>query len=285
MILRDRTAGEVGVPNLLPQIKICADEDPENFWGVSLVDNLSPLQEWYLSRTEGMDEKFRQSLRPPTAAIGLGGGFEERLRAFSKAGGRIAIPNQNAKIERFQPPMTESDFTMMSMIAEQLEEQSELSPVLRGRNQPGVRGEGLANTLMSLASAEILMKSFEIEDQAAQFGQVLFESLRRYDTHRRVDKNGKKFLLAEFPANVKIKIDGHSSSPIAVQDHKMDAKWLIQQGLVLPSRGIRMVNPVMEQSILRELRDIEHDKVIAAEQAKMAQQMKRGGKASAGLEQ
>src|SRR5215475_278023 len=283
MILRDRAAALVGVPNCLPYVKICGDEDPESFWGVSLVDNLSPLQEWYLSRMEGMDEKFRQSLRPPTAAIGLGGGFEERLRAFSKAGGRIAVPNANARIERFRPEMSEADFTMMAAIAEQLEEQSELSPALRGRNQPGIRSEGLAANLMALASAEILMKSFEVEDQAAAFGQLLFEHMRRYDAHTLTDKNGSRFLLSQFPANVRIKIDGHSTSPIAIQDHKLDAKWLIQQGLVLPSRGIRMVSPVMEQSILREMRDIEHDKVIAAEQIKMQQQLKRGGKATVGM--
>lgn len=282
VILSDRRAGELGVPNCLPYVKICGDESSESFWGISLVDNLSPLQEWYLSRTEGMDEKFRQSLRPPTAAIGLGGGFEERLRAFSKAGGRIAVPNQNARIERFKPEMSEQDFAMMQMIAEQLDEQSELSPALRGRNQPGVRSEGLAGQLMSLASAEILTKSFRIEKQAAALGQLLFESLRRYDTHKITDKNGKRFFLSEFPSNVKVKIDGHSSSPIAVQDHKLDAKWLVQMGIITPSRAIRMVSPVMEQSMLRELRDIEFAKMVAAEQVKMEQQAKRGGKASAG---
>ena len=283
VILRDQRAGEIGVPNLLPYVKICGDENAESFWGYSLVDTLSPLQEWYLTRTEGMDEKFRQSLRPPTAAIGLGGGFEERLRAFSKAGGRIAVPNQNARIERFAPEMTQSDFAMMSMIAEQLEEQSELSPALKGRNQPGIRSEGLAGQLMGLASAEILTKSFRIEKQAAAFGQILFESMRRYDPHKIHDKNGKAFLLAEFPGNIKVKIDGHSSSPIAVQDHKLDAKWLAQMGFILPSRAIRMVSPVMEQTMLREMRDIEMAKVVAAEQAKIAQQMKRGGKASVGM--
>lgn len=282
VIVRERRAGQIGVPNSLPYVKICGDESAESFWGVSLVDNLSPLQEWYLSRTEGMDEKFRQSLRPPTAAIGLGGGFEERLRAFSKAGGRIAVPNQNARIERFKPEMSEQDFAMMQMIAEQLDEQSELSPALRGRNQPGIRSEGLAGQLMSLASAEILTKSFRIEKQAAHFGQLLFESLRRYDAHKIVDKNGKPFLIAEFPSNVKIKIDGHSSSPIAIQDHKMDAKWLAQMGMITPSRAIRMVSPVMEQSILREMRDIEFAKMVAAEQIKIEQQTKRAGKASAG---
>lgn len=281
-ILRDRRAGEIGVPNLLPYVKICGDESCESFWGISLVDNLSPLQEWYLSRTEGMDEKFRQSLRPPTAAIGLGGGFEERLRAFSKAGGRIAIPNQNARIERFRPEMTEQDFAMMEMISAQLDEQSELSPALRGRNQPGVRSEGMAGQLMSLASAEILTKSFRIERQAAEFGQLLYESMRRYDTHKIVDKAGKPFLIAEFPHNVTVKIDGHSSSPIAVQDHKTDAKWLAQMQMITPSRAIRMVSPVMEQSMLRELRDIEMAKMIAAETVKISQQQKRGGKASAG---
>lgn len=282
MILRDRRAGQIGVPNMLPYAKICGDESSESFWGLSLVDNLSPLQAWYLSRVEGMDEKFRQSLRPPTAAIGLGGGFEERLRAFSKAGGRIAIPNQNAKLERFQPEMSEADFTMISLIAEQLDEQSELSPALRGRNQPGIRSEGLAGQLMSLASAEILNKSFRIEKQAAHLGQLLFQSMRRYDPHKIVDKGGKRFLLSEFPGNVKVRIDGHSSSPIAVQDHKMEAKWLAQMGFIMPSRAIRMVSPVMEASMLREMRDIEHAKMVAAEQVKIEQQAKRGGKGSAG---
>jgi hypothetical protein len=62
----------------------------------------------------------------------------------------------------------------------------------------------------------------------------------------------------------------------------MDAKWLAQMGMITPSRAIRMVNPVMEQSMLRELRDIEFAKMVAAEQVKIEQQAKRAGKASAG---
>ena len=283
-ILRDRRAEEIGVPHMLPYVKICATDDPKSFWGVSMIDKLSPLQEWYLNRTEGMDEKFRQSFRPPTAAIGLGGGFEERLRAFSKAGGRIAIPNQNAKIQRFAPELSDSDFTMMRMIASQIDEQSELPPMLRGRNEPGIRGEGALQGLKSLASAPTLRKSLKIEGQARATANLIFHSLRRYSKARLVDTQGRFFYLAEFPQDIEMIVDGHSSSPIMVEDHKELAHGLLREGLIKPSRALRLVAPPMEGSMLHEMRDIEQAQMIAASKIKQEQQMKRGGKESAGIE-
>ena len=282
VILRDRPGSAVGVPQMLPYVKVAPDEDPEIFWGSSLIETLSPLQEWYLNRMEGMDEKFRQSLRPPTAAIGLGQSFEEKIAAFRRPGGRIAIPNQNASIKQFRPELSESDYTMMATIAEQLNDQAQLRPGMFGKGEPGVRGEGMQNSLMKLASAEILIKSLLVEGQAQTFSNLLFQSLRRYSTAKLIDSRGKLFALADFPGDIKMMVDGHSSSPIAVEDHKTEAKGLFQMGLITPTRAIRMIAPVMESGMLHDMSRIEDAKMIAAEKIKLEQQEKRGGKESAG---
>lgn len=284
MILRDRKQGDVGIPGLLPYIKLCPDEDPESFWGMSLIENISPLQEWYLMRTEGMDEKFRKRLRPPTAAIGLGQGFEEKIAALSRAGGRLATPNQNAKFQQFIPEIAPEDFEMMQMIAQQLNEQGQLPDIMRGNQQPGIRGENVFNQLTKLASGEIMQKSLIIEESAEDLGNLIFHSLRRYSTDKLVDSKGQMFYLAEFPSDVQIKVDGHSSSPILIEDHKAEVKGLLQYNLITPSRAVRMLAPVMESGILHDLGKIEAAQMIAKAKAQQEQAMKRGGKEHAAAE-
>lgn len=285
MILRDRPQAAIGVPGMLPYIKVCPDEDPESFWGMSLIENISPLQEWYLMRMEGMDERFRKRLRPPTAMIGGSGSFEERIAALNRAGGRLAIPNQNAKFQQFPPEIAPEDFEMMSVIAAQLNEQGQLPDIMRGMNpKGGARGEEVFNTMAKLASGEVLQKSLVVEDCAEDIANLIFQSLRRYSTDKLVDNKGQLFLLAEFPQDVKMKVDGHSSSPVLIEDHKAEVKGLLQYNLITPSRAVRMLAPSMESGILHDLAKIENLQMLAKFKAQEEQQMKRGGKASAGVE-
>jgi hypothetical protein len=285
MILRDRPQGAIGVPGILPYVKVCPDEDPESFWGMSLVEQISPLQEWYLMRMEGMDERFRKRLRPPTAAIGLGQSFEEKIAGLNRAGGRVAIPNANAKFQQFPPEMAPEDFEMMQVISQQLNEQGQLPDILRGQMDKGVRGGEAINAMAKLANGEILQKSLVIESEAEDIANLIFHSMRRYSTQKLVDVNGKMFLLAEFPEDVQIKVDGHSSSPLLIEDHKAEADKLIQRDLIPPSRAIRMLAPVMESGILHDLGKVEMAKMIAAQKVKLEQSMKRGGKAGVGVEE
>lgn len=282
MILRDRPQGAIGVPGILPYVKVCPDEDPDTFWGMSLVEQISPLQEWYLMRMEGMDERFRKRLRPPTAAIGLGQSFEEKIAGLNRAGGRVAIPNPNAKFQQFPPEMAPEDFEMMQVIAQQLNEQGQLPDIMRGVNDKGVRGENVFNSLTKLASGEIIQKSLVVESEAEDIANLIFHSMRRYSTAKLVDSNGKMFFLAEFPEDVQIKVDGHSSNPILVEDQKLEVDGLLKRDLIKPSRAIRMIAPVSMASILHEMKDIEMAKMIAAEKVKLEQSMKRGGKSSVG---
>ena len=281
MILRDRPQGAVGIPGMLPYVKIAPEEDPESFWGMSLIETISPLQEWYLMRMEGMDEKFRKRLRPPTAAIGLTGAFEERIAALNRAGGRAAIPNQNARLQQFPPDMSQEDFEMMQLIAREMNEEGELPDIMRGEQPKGVRGENVFNSMVRTASGEILQKSLGIEDSAEDLANLIFHSLRRYSTNNLVDNKGEMFLLAEFPEDVEMKVDGHSSSPILIEDHKAEARGLLQYNLITPSRAIRMLAPVMESSILHDLSKIEDLQMLAKFKAQQEQQLKRGGKESA----
>lgn len=286
VILRDVPGHRMGVPGLLPYVKICPDEDPESFWGMSLMETLSPLQEWYLGRMEGMDEKFRQSLRPPTAAIGLGQSFEEKINAFRRAGGRIAVPNQNARIEQFKPEMSDGDFEMMRQIEAQLREQGQITEAMQGRQPSGVRGQETFSKLTAMASAEILSKSLRVESQAQRFAQLVFQNMRRYSTSKLTDANGEQFMLAEFPGSATILVDGHSSSPILVENHKEEAKELYRADLIVPEVAIRMIAPVMEARILRDLRgQIALAKMVAKQKIKLEQQQKRTGKGSVAPEE
>ena len=280
-IVWDRPIERIGVPGMLPFVKVCAEEHPEYFWGISLVDDLKKLQNWYGDRMEDMDNLIQQILDPPTAAMGLGQSFEEKLAAFRRPGGKISSPNATGSIQEFVPKMPEEVFEFVSGIDSLLMDASNMRPSMFGKQEPGTRTEGMAASMLRVAGAEMRLMGLEIETQAQQCAQILFRYLRRYSSEKIVDEDGKLFRLAEFPDDVRVRVDGHSSNPLFVEDNSQLAMGLMRAGAITQETLVRMLSPVLEGKILHDLKKIQFAKLVAAEKIKQEQEMKRSGKAAA----
>lgn len=281
-IVWDRPIERIGVPGMLPFVKVCAEEHPEYFWGISLVDDLKKLQNWYGDRMEDMDNLIQQILDPPTAAMGLGQSFEEKLAAFRRPGGKISSPNATGSIQEFVPKMPEEVFEFVSGIDSLLMDASNMRPSMFGKQEPGTRTEGMAASMLRVAGAEMRLMGLEIETQAQACAQILFRYLRRYSAEKIVDDDGKLFRLAEFPDDVRVRVDGHSSNPLFIEDNSQLAMGLMRAGAITQETLVRMLSPVLEGKILHDLKKIQFAKLVAAEKVKIEQEMKRSGKDKVG---
>jgi hypothetical protein len=282
-IVWDRPIERIGVPGMLPFVKVCAEEHPEYFWGISLVDDLKKLQNWYGDRMEDMDNLIQQILDPPTAAMGLGQSFEEKLAAFRKPGGRISSPNATGSIQQFVPTMPTEVFEFIEGIDSLLMDSSNMRPSMFGKQEPGTRTEGMAASMLRVAGAEMRLMGLEIETQAQACAQILFRYLRRYSAEKIVDEDGNLFRLAEFPDDVRVRVDGHSSNPLFVEDNAQLAMGLMRSGAITQETFVRLLQPTLEGKILHDLKKIQFAKLVAAEKVKIEQEMKRSGKATAGV--
>lgn len=281
-IVWDRPIERIGVPGMLPFVKVCAEEHPEYFWGISLVDDLKKLQNWYGDRMEDMDNLIQQILDPPTAAMGLGQSFEEKLATFHKPGGKISSPNATGSIQQFVPQMPPEIFEFMQGLDGLMMDSSNMRPSMFGKQEPGTRTEGMAASMLRVAGAEMRLMGLEIETQAQQCAQVLFRYLRRYSAEKIVDEDGNLFRLAEFPDDVRVRVDGHSSNPLFVEDNAQLAMGLMRSGAITQETFVRLLQPTLEGKILHDLKKIQFAKLVAAEKVKLEQEMKRSGKAAAG---
>jgi hypothetical protein len=266
---------------MLPFVKVCAEEHPEYFWGISLVDDLKKLQDWYSDRMDDMDNLIQQILDPPTVAMGLGQSYEEKMAAFRKPGGKISSPTANAKIEQFVPKMPQEVFEFIGSIDSLLMDQSNMRPSMFGKQEPGVRTEGMAAGLMRVAGAEMRVMGLAIEKQAQFSAQMLFRYLRRYSPEKVVDEDGKLFSLVEFPDDARIRVDGHSSNPLFVEDNAQLAMGLMRYGAITQETLVRMLHPALEGKILHDLRKIQWIKVQEQTRMQLEQAAKRSGKEAA----
>ncbi len=280
-IVWDRPISRIGIPGMLPFVKVCAEEHPEYFWGISLVDDLKKLQDWYSGKMDDMDNLIDQILNPPTAATGMGKSYEESLAAFRKPGGQITTTSTTAKIEQFVPTMPESVFEYIKGIDALLMDQSNMRPSMFGRQEAGVRTEGMAAGLLRVAGAEMRVMGLAIEKQAQQCAQMLFRYLRRYSPEKVVDEDGKLFSLVEFPDDARIRVDGHSSNPLFVEDNAQLAMGLMRYGAITQETLVRMLHPALEGKILHDLRKIQWVKVQEQTRMQLEQQAKRSGKGKA----
>jgi hypothetical protein len=275
-VIWERPLSFVSVPGVLPFVKVCADEHPEYFWGVSLVDDLSKLQMWYCSRMDDLDTIIQKVTEPPVAAIGVGQGYEEKVGAYRRRKGEITLP-QGADIKSFQPNIPPQLFEFVQGIDTMLMEQAGMRPNMMGKNDPGTRTEGMASSLLRVAASEMLGKSYTIEGNAEDVGQLLFGCLQRYCDDPLIDDKGESFLYSEFAQDVKVRVDGHSTSPLFVQDNVEMAQMLKRNDTINDEMFLRMLHPAMESRARHDLRLLGEQKEIARQIVKQEQELKRSG--------
>ena len=268
-----------GIKGRLPFVKICPYPIRNYFWGWSLVDGLAIIQNWYSARLNKLDETFEKSLDKPRAVMGMGGLSDEIDRALNTAGGTAYIGQPGASIQEMDRSVPAEALEILESIRDTFYDYSSMRPSMFGKqDSQGARTEGIASQFMRVGAAPVRRVALTVEKQIEEIASLLFLFKRRYEDEKLSSPNGESFVLAEFPEDARIKVDGHSQCPLFVEDNARQAEALQRAGVLTPTTLVDLIHPQMKGLIKFRLRKIEMAKMVAQEQMKMQQQQKRSGK-------
>jgi hypothetical protein len=281
-LIRTMLAGECGVSGRLPFTPIRPEPLPEYFWGRSVVQALMPLQHWFDERVKQVDHIVQKILDPPRVGYGMGNFLEEKLSALGKSGGVLAIPTPTGKVEEFKPNVPDEVFKVLDSMSEYFIELSGMRPSMFGRQEPGVRTEGMSANLMRVSAAEIRRKALTVERQVEDAAQLMWGLIRRGSTDELLGPDGQPFKPADFPESARVQVDGHSASPLFAEDHGQMAEALRRAGAVDPESLLDLVNPPLKGLLKHRLKRVLFAKMVGEAVVKAEQEAKRSGKEAVG---
>lgn len=279
-LIYDRPLSEISVSGIYPYVKLSADEMPGYFWGASGVDDLAPLQEWNADRLGKLDKLFGLILEPPTAVIGpVGGLTDEKVAQFRKGRGVMALGQPGSDVKQFQPQIPDSAFMMLEAMENFFIEVAGMRPAMFGKPEPGVRTEGMAASYLRLGGSETRARALTIERQLEQCATLIFLLKRKYETTKLQAGNGDVFSLSMFPGNARVRVDGHSASPLFIEDHSQTVMSLARLNVIDHRSILDLLPSLPYRSLFKyRLKDRWKASMTAEELHKKLQADKREGK-------
>ena len=253
-----------------PFIHVCPNPLYSYFWGLSEVQGLVGLQKWRNERVIQMQGLLDREADPPTALTGWMGLVDETNFAMKKAGGVLATDSMQAKVEQFSPKIPEEFFNVIHEIDGMFAERSGLQNIMMGKGESGVRSGRQTSELARLASARIKKRALIVEDSLEKIATIYLKCLRKYSTADYMSDDGKPFIAEQFSDIFVVKVDGHSNSPLFVEDHKALAGELLEAKAIDRETMIEMLDPPMKEVMLRRLKVMEKKE---AEQKQLENQL------------
>ena len=266
----------------LPFVQICPSPLYNYYWGSSEVDRLSGLQRWRNERIGQMRMLLAKQVRPPKAYNGMGI-TDEKLYGMDVPGGWLNMGGDpTAKVQEFKPEIPADLFREIGMIDEMFAEQSGLQNLLQGKGESGVRSGRQTSELARLGSARIKKRSLTIEDCLEKLSTLYLKWMQVYDKKVYKAEDGLKFAASQFTESYVVKVDGHSNSPLFVEDHKSMAGELLEAKAINRARFVEMLDPPGKEIILTELKEIEKKEAEAAKAQAQAEHEKEAAKHGGG---
>ncbi len=266
------------VSGYLPFVKICPEPLPFYFWGQSFLAKLTPIQDWYTTRIAQMKELLDKQVNPPTVYTTMSGLSDDKYAALRVAGGYADIgPNGTAK--SMAPDIPSALFQELGELNQWFAEMSGVNHLMQGQGEAGVRSHGQTNSLIRLSSARPRQAALVIEDALEQIAGMILRLKRCFSdkvfstTESLSDGTPLTFTIGQFTNDFVVKVDSHSSSPIFVEDKKMDAQVLFKAQCIDRIDFLRMYDPPGVQDLEYKLRErISDEKKQREMQMQMEQQ-------------
>jgi hypothetical protein len=215
----------------------------------------NPMVNWFWGRSELIDLMEPQGflsvlLDDMKRLIGL---QIDKILAFkgdntitdeNYAQGRLAgywNLGQGGGVEDLTPKFPSELLPIIKYLQEQINTLGNFPEVMQGKGESGVRAGAHADTLLKTASSVHRDSSLLLESQCASCADLTMTLMeakedRKYWTNPE-DMEGTGFMLSDMPADWRVTVDSHSSSPIFADDFQQVmfalAKMSVLEGLYL----------------------------------------------------
>lgn len=224
------------------------------FWGESHTDRLSSLQQWINTRLWQIHQLLEMQIDPPRSFAGMMGLSDERADALGSPGTWVMDMNPAAKVENLAPDMPPDLFHDYDQISHMFLEASGLTETVLGKGEQGVRGRGHAKQLATTGSARIKKTAVGLEPQLVKCGDLALKLLQRNSTTKIKADGGMEFVLGQVPDVWKMRVAGHSHSPLFADESRDMALNLFKAQAIDRQDLIRMLRPPGEANLIHKLR-------------------------------
>jgi len=286
VIIYDRASASMGhVKGLPPFVTLRTEFNAyDYFWGNSFVAKLTWLQDWRTERLGQIRQLITKQYNPPMSMTGGVGITEEKFLAYGIPGSRLNSATPNSKLEVHAPDLPADMFAEVQQIDAMFEDQAGLGHILQGKGEAGVRSKGQADLMARLGSSRPKERALATEESAEDAAgnilrQVQDHSDQRFQYQVPGEPEPRTFIAEQFTRDYEVQVDGHSSSPIFIEDRKHDAVTLIEAHAIDRETFLEMFDPSNLQVLKEKLKVIEKAEA-AAKQAELQAgiQPKAGGK-------
>ena len=227
------------------------------FWGMAHIDALIPLQEWYLERLDQVSDILERQAYPPRVGSGFQGLAEEKLAAFGGPDTYLFDMLPQAKVEELAPDMPADMFAEIREISNLFLEASGLTEVMAGRSEQGVRSRQHASELKKSGAGRIKKAALAIESPLVGIGEIGLKLKMAHDDKKLRAHDEEKDKYQEFYAcdvkDVRMRIDGHSHSPLFGEESRELAVILRRSQAIDNEDFIRMLDPPSRDALLHSL--------------------------------
>lgn len=262
------------LPGDNPFTAITPNPTYDYFWGNSVVDRLTRLQDLRELRLEQIVELLNRQVKPPSSQRGQWQGITDEIGYAAQVfGASLASTDPTAEIKTFYPTVPQDTYAEVREIDGMFNEQLGLTNITQGKGEAGVRAKGHAAELAKLGSARVKNQAFTVEDALDRVGTQYLKSMQVYDKTpmEADDEKHTKFTAAQFTSDAAVKVDAHSSSPIFVEDQRALADELLKARAIDRAEYIDMKGPPNKQVLLAKLKKIEASEAAAQKKKEQAE--------------
>lgn len=272
----DRPAGELDkkgtnifLPGEHPFTAVCPNPAPDYFWGYSQVQRLILLQDLREHHLAQVNNLIDRQVTPPKSLQGLWGAVEEKDAALQRLGAILSSQDPTAKIVEHKPQMPTDMWAVIAQIDRMFDDTIAANNLSRGQGDSGVRSEGQTTSLLRVGTSRPKKRALVIEDSLERIATTFLRLDQAHDPDPLFydagdGKGAVKFTSAQFTEDYMVKVDGHSSSPIFMEDMKNEAKWLLQAGVIDGDSYLDMTQPQNVQVLKARYKKMAEAKALAA---------------------
>lgn len=201
-----------GIPKEQPFTKICPNETPGYFWGMSELATITPLQELLTARMNDADNIIKRQSRPSRVFTGFNNINGERAAALLSLDGMLTDDSFNAKVETLAPTMPPDLLKWVDYINQCFDDQAGITNIMQGQGESGVRSGNHAGALLRTSTPRLRDRAMLVETQCATDADMHFRMMQAKDATV-YEVGEEKFLLSQLPDDATVVVDSHSSSP------------------------------------------------------------------------
>jgi hypothetical protein len=251
----DRPIGKMFVPRTLPYIQICPRPHHDYFFGRSEVECLVPLQDMLNERIDDVRHMLKMQAHPSSSVTGETAIPDEMQMALDTPSGILALASPATQIKVNNVTIPQDIWSDVRQIKDFFGEVSGLPPVNQGQGVKGVRSEGHANLLSQLGATRPKNRSLIVEESLDDSANLIVKIKKRYDKRPYCEdkEGGKQFFAHQFPDDFAAKVDGHSSSPVFMENYEQKVFNLLDRAAITKEMAVMLLDLPMKELIKLQL--------------------------------